>query len=119
MATQPNRKKNGRTSPSPKGNLATDKRRGNEIKDEEESRKEREERDKKEEVAMPDMILRRKSRRNRDLRQLIPSGCTVPWGAAEAEGRRGWPATMYESSGPQSLYEHTPLSKHGGTVMDV
>ena len=108
MATQPNRKKNGRPSPSPKGNLATDKRRGNERKDVEESRKERKERDKKEEVPMLDTILRRKSRRNSVLRQLIPSGCTGPWGAAEAEGRRGWPATMYESSGLQSLQEHTP-----------
>ena len=33
MATLPNRWKNGRPIPSPKGNLATDKRRGNERKD--------------------------------------------------------------------------------------
>ena len=63
MATQPNRKKNCRPNPSPKGNLATDKRRGNERKDVEESRKQRKERDKKEEIPMPDTILRRRRRR--------------------------------------------------------
>ena len=51
-----------------------------------------------------DTILRRKSRRNRDLRQSC--GCTPCFG------------TLLDANfGLQSLYEHTPLSKHGGTVM--